>query len=99
MKIIYAIVLCVFTILNIAPFGKVMLYNINNSRDTAAALSFISHEAKDKEVTVSFYCPDINGIQYNLKDYGIDNYNVVKYEEINDKYTQTYSYWLYYMIN
>ena len=87
----------IIVVVNIIPWLGMVLYRTYQSTFTRKTLDFLGKECavNDYRYQVSFFNDDFTGIFYNLKDYAID-YQYIDIADIDEKYKDTYSKWLYY---
>ena len=91
---IVPIIIFILCIVNNCWWGGVTLYKIYEGNCTTATLNSMGETGKHYDV--AFFSSAFNGIQYNLKDHGID-FDVYNADILSgDDIRTTYSNWMYY---
>jgi hypothetical protein len=95
---VYFFFLCTVIAINILPYAKVSINRINKSVDTTATLHYLSDISKNTTLSIAFWEYDFTGMHYNLKDFGITNYNFITKDKVDESFHRTYSNWIYYKL-
>lgn len=93
-----AIVICIFSILNIAPYSYPIVSKLDQSIDTKSTLQFLKEESEmNKHIKISFYKDEFSGMHYTLQDHGI-KYEYINCQDIDETFIPTYGWRMFYKI-
>lgn len=94
---ILSVFLLLFMCLNNLPWIKLGFERINTGINYKYELEHLAKENIENKKTIAFWSYDFSGIHFNLKDYGIVDYDFVDMKELpSDAYTGIYGNWVMY---